>query len=467
MAETTVRENGPFELTPNQEDKALMEGIWDMSPELKLIRRFARDHGVGPWGLLGLGIIRGLLSIPAYVCLPDTVGSPAPPNLLLAIVAKSGAGKGNSEKLSRRLFPFNPAVEEDVFQGSPGSGEGVAKMFGSHQQVEGQNGSSLVYEYSRVLLSAPEVDSLKAMMGRDSSTLSETLRKAGSGEALGYGYANKSKNVPVGDDRYRLCMQVGVQPLRADALFGEASGGLPQRFVWVTVNDPSAHDVDPRKRTKRVLQLPAWPKERPLTSAWKFRMGVKAEYDELTQLSIPASVEAIIRAENLRRRREDPFETADADMYDGHRLIVIEKVALGIAVIHGKTHGFDEIHWDMAQRFMIHSDGVRKSTEQVMFKEVQKKHLARAKSEGKAAAIRDEAAHQTRAREVRGKVLELLKDGPKTRNFFTLKFGTAKREILPDVLNELVTEKLIVRQKVKSGSTEGWSYSLQPTKKEG
>ncbi|MDQ0822793.1 hypothetical protein QFZ79_000533 [Arthrobacter sp. V4I6] len=442
--------------------REVADEIWAMSVVMGLIKRFANDHGVGPFGMLGLGIIRALLAVPAYVCLPDTVGTPAPPNLHLAIVAKSGAGKGMSEKLGRRLYTLPASVEEDVFQGSPGSGEGVAKMFGSLQPVDGQKGFEVVYGYTRVLLSAPEVDSLKAMFGRDSSTLSETLRKAGTGEALGYGYANKSKNIPVGDDRYRLCMQVGVQPLRADALFSEAGGGLPQRFVWVTVNDPDAVDTDPESRSSATIALPEWPHERHRTERWKSKMGEAAGYEELTHVTIPKSVEAIIRSENLRRRREDPFETGESDKYDGHRLLVIEKVALGIAVLHGKTHGFDEIHWEMAQRFMTHSDWVRESTEQVMRGEAQKKHLARAKAEGKAAVIRDDAAHNTMRREVREVVLILLKEGPKTGSAFSKKFGEAKRKLLPEVLDDLRrNEKLITRQRVASGNTEGWRYSLR------
>lgn len=442
--------------------REVADEIWAMSPVMGQIKRFANDHGVGPFGMLGLGIVRALLSVPAYVCLPDTVGTPAPPNLFLAIVAKSGAGKGMSEKLARRLYILPTSVEDDVFQGSPGSGEGVPKMFGALQPVEGQKGFEVVYGYSRVLLSAPEVDSLKAMFGRDSSTLSETLRKAGTGEALGYGYANKSKNIPVGDDRYRLCMQVGVQPLRADALFSEAGGGLPQRFVWVTVNDPDAVDTDPASRSSATLVLPEWPQERHRTEIWKPKMGEAANYDELTQVTIPKSVEAIIRSENLRRRREDPFETGDNDKYDGHRLLVVEKVALGIAVLHGKTHGFDEMHWEMAQRFMTHSDWVRESTEQVMRGEAQKKHLARAKAEGKAAVVREDAAHKTMRREVREVVLDLLKQGPKTGAAFSKKFGEAKRKMVPEVLDDLRrTEKLITRQRVASGNTEGWRYSLR------
>lgn len=436
--------------------------IWAMSPVMGRIKRFANDHGVGPFGMLGIGIIRALLAVPAYVCLPDTVGTRAPPNLFLAIVAKSGGGKGMTEKLGRRLFPFPPAVEEDVFQGTPGSGEGVAKMFGSLQPVDGEKKFAVVYDHSRVNLSAPEVDSLGALFGRDSSTLSETLRKAAVGEGLGYGYANKSKNIPVGDDRYRICMQVGVQPLRADALFSEAGGGLPQRFVWSTVNDPDAVDVDPASRGSEIIPLPEWPHERHRSQVWKSKMGEAATYEELVQVSIPKSVEAVIRSENLRRRREDPFETGDGDKYDGHRLLVVEKVALGLAVLHGKTHGFDEIHWEMAQRFMAHSDWVRESTEQVMRGEAQKKQLARAKAEGKAAVVREDAAHKTMRREVREVVLDLLKQGPKTGAAFSKKFGEAKRKMLPEVLDDLRrVDKLITRQRVASGNTEGWRYSLR------
>ena len=436
--------------------------IWAMSPVMGQIKCFANDHGVGPFGMLGIGIIRALLAVPAYVCLPDTVGTPAPPNLFLAIVAKSGGGKGMTEKLGRRFYPFPPAVEEDVFQGTPGSGEGVAKMFGSLQPVDGEKKFAVGYDHSRVNLSAPEIDSLGALFGRDSSTLSETLRKAAVGEGLGYGYANKSKNIPVGDDRYRLCMQVGVQPLRSDALFSEAGGGLPQRFVWVTVNDPDAVDTDPASRSSETIALPEWPHDRHRTEVWKSNMGEAASYEELTQVTIPKSVEAVIRSENLRRRREDPFETGDSDKYDGHRLLVVEKVALGIAVLHGKTHGFDEIHWEMAQRFMTHSDWVRESTEQVMRGEAQKKHLARAKAEGKATVVREDAAHKTMRREVREGVLELLKQGPKTGSAFSKKFGEAKRKMLPEVLDDLRRiDKLITRQRAASGNTEGWRYSLR------
>lgn len=436
--------------------------IWAMSPVLGTIKRFASDHGVGAFGMLAMGIIRALLSVPAYVCLPDTVGTPAPPNLFLAIVAKSGAGKGMTEKLARRLFPFPPHVEEDVYQGTPGSGEGIAKMFGEFQAIDGEKKFGVVYSHSRAGLSAPEIDGLSALFGRDSSTLSETLRKAAVGEALGYGYANKSKKNPVGDDRYRLCMQVGVQPARAETLFNESAGGLTQRFVFATVNDPNAVDMDPSSRSKEVVPLPEWPNERRRTAEWKLKMGTAADYNELVQVSIPKTVETAILAENLRRRRENPFETSETNKYDGHRMLVVEKVALGIAVLHGKINGFDDLHWEMAQRFMAHSDWVRESTEQVMRGEAQKKHLARAKAEGKAAVVRDDAAHKTMRREVREVVLELLKQGPKTGSAFSKKFGEAKRKMLPEVLDDLRrVDKLITRQRVTSGSTEGWRYSLR------
>ncbi|MFW3123978.1 hypothetical protein MMAG44476_40008, partial [Mycolicibacterium mageritense DSM 44476 = CIP 104973] len=96
-----------------------------------------------------------------------------------------------------------------------------------------------------VLAQIPEVDTLAATGNRSGSTIMSTLREGWSGERLGQDYAGDDKRIILQDNRYRLCLSLGVQPLRAAPIFDDADGGTPQRFVWFSAVDHDLPDVEP------------------------------------------------------------------------------------------------------------------------------------------------------------------------------------------------------------------------------
>lgn len=203
---------------------------------LKHIRDFARARRVCPESTLAAVLVRATCMIPPHVTLPAIVGGRTSLNLFAALVGPSGAGKGGSESAAREAIQFvGASVPEPLLELPPGSGEGIARTF---QEVDGET-------VHTALFTAPEVDTLGALMGRQGSTLEGEIRKVFAGETLGFTNAHKHTRTQVARLSYRAGLVVGVQPLRAGALLNGADGGTPQRFIWAPVLDRDMPDVPP------------------------------------------------------------------------------------------------------------------------------------------------------------------------------------------------------------------------------
>jgi len=88
---------------------------------------------------------------------PPIVGGRTSLNLFAALVGPSGYGKGGSESAGRDAIEFVGAtVPQPLLELNPGSGEGLAKTF----QVTGDENA-----VHTALFTAPEVDTLSALMG--------------------------------------------------------------------------------------------------------------------------------------------------------------------------------------------------------------------------------------------------------------------------------------------------------------
>ena len=126
----------------------------------------------------------------------------------------------------------------------PGSGQGVAKCFAYVKRTKGGGPVQVGKRWTAVAM-IPEVDTLTAAGSMTGSSLWAELRSAWSDERVGHDYADATKSVVLQPRRYRLCMIVGVQPLRAGPLFDDVDAGTPQRFVWFPVDDPGAPEQRP------------------------------------------------------------------------------------------------------------------------------------------------------------------------------------------------------------------------------
>jgi hypothetical protein len=123
----------------------------------------------------------------------------------------------------------------------PGSGQGIAKCFAYVKRTKGGEPVQVGKRWTALAV-IPEIDTLTAAGAMTGSSLWAEFRSAWSDERVGHDYTDATKTVILQPCRYRLCMIVGVQPLRAQPLFDDIDAGSPQRFVWFPTSDPAAPD---------------------------------------------------------------------------------------------------------------------------------------------------------------------------------------------------------------------------------
>ena len=230
----------PRDKKADQTEKDPEPEFWESTDTLRHIRDFARARRVGPWALLGASLARVTAAVPPRVRLPPLVGGNASLNLFVGLVAESGHGKGTSETAAKDAFRLGPIYTTGV-----GSGEGINHMFAHYDKDKGT-----VMDRWSVLFSVPEIDTLTALGNRNGTTLVSQFRKGWSGEALTFGYADRTKAIEVAAHSYRMSLIVGIQPGRGRALLEDSDGGTPQRFIWLPTHDPEApRELRPRSRS--------------------------------------------------------------------------------------------------------------------------------------------------------------------------------------------------------------------------
>ncbi|GIL29930.1 toprim domain-containing protein [Actinocatenispora comari] len=260
--------------------------FWRARPYLAHIRQYAQARMVGPWAVLGNVLVRVACATEPTTMLPKLIGHYGSLNTFIAFVGPSGLGKGTAAAAADDLLQLSDEIDEMP----PGSGEGIARMF-AHRYKEGAGADAtwtLTKDRTRLLLVADEVDSLAALGGRKGATLLPELRKAWSGERLGFAYGDREKAVILPAHSYRLGLTVGVQPERAGALLDDAAGGTPQRFLWLPVGDPDVPECDVDDPGTAELTLP--------------KVGA---------MTVPAAIGAEIKA---NRRHQLRTETSNHDM---------------------------------------------------------------------------------------------------------------------------------------------------------
>ncbi|WP_194816807.1 hypothetical protein [Nocardia sp. XZ_19_385] len=397
------------------------EEFWDKRPVLGHVRDFARARMCGPWSTLGVVLARAVASVPPDVRLPATVGGPMSLNLFFALVGPSGAGKGASESAAC------DAVEFVDYLGRPievpvlplGSGEGISRTFRPAGTADDAGN-----HIDRALFSVPEIDTLSSLLGRQGSTLEGELRKLYSGEALGFTNAQKATRSVVPAHSYRAALTVGVQPLRAEALFAGADGGTTQRFVWLDVRDPDAPDITPAAPAPLEVRAPAW---KPCA------------------LEIPE-----VARHTIRRNRIAQLRGEDVDPLNGHALLCRLKVAAALMILEGRSV-VNEQDWALAGEVMVFSNQTRTATQQALNERITQAHRAR----GIAVVARDEAEGETRRGKAREAVSKLLrgKHGPElSASEIRRKVNMMHRNFLEDAFEDLTDSGAIVGIEVPGGT---------------
>lgn len=364
---------------------------------------------MSPWAVLGVVLTNVLYTIPPSVMLPNTVGTRASLNLFVAITGRSGSGKGAALGVADEVL--NLGGIEPINRQTPGSGEGISPCFVGR---ESRNGP-VVQHTTAVSFDLPEIDALTALSDRSGSTLHAILRQMWSGERLGFAYRSLEARLPVEANTYRATMTAGVQPERAAALLDAASGGTPQRFVFVPATDPRCG-----------IDVPTEPE--PL------RLAITADdWDGVSTLTVPAVAAAAVReARGAASRGEE-------HALDGHALLTQLKVSQALAVLVGRRL-MTEDDWNRAGVVMAKSAETRRSVQAAVARVGEEKTRAA----GKHDSLRTASAYEADDYRVRQNILKHLPREGCLRSALRNKINRRDRDLFDEEVGSLVAVGAVV-----------------------
>lgn len=374
--------------------------FWSSRNVLRQIQQYARARRVGPYAMLGNCLALAISAVPPHVVLPPTVGSHASLNLFVALVGKSGDTKSASMSAARDLVIVDPVPVVS----KPGSGEGLAKCFASVSKSTGQVGKTW-----NVLAQVAEVDTLISTGGRSGSTIMSELRYGWSGERLGFDYAGADKRIMLHEHRYRLCLTVGVQPMRARVIFDDVDAGTPQRFLWLPTNDPGRPRIPPD--TPDPISLQTWPVPYvhggiDNNAALAALLDMAPEPTNFAVLEIPEVAREAILDHAYNVLGDDD----SIDPLDGHKLLLRLKVAAGLMALDGRRGSVTFEDWLLAGHLMDVSEATRQATQRAITARALEDNERRGQFEGLRADVAENVKEQKALARIAKFVLRKLEE---------------------------------------------------------
>lgn len=406
--------------------------FWAARAELVHIQAFARARRACPWAVLGVVLARVVVAVPPWVVLPPLVGDEASLNVFVALVSASGGGKGASEAAAAAGVDVGRITAAGV-----GSGEGLAHLF-MRRSKEGVDQFR-----DAVLMKAAEIDTLAALGDRKGATLLPELRKAWSGEALGFAYADPTKALPLPAHHYRLCLVAGVQPGRAGWVLDDAAGGTPQRFLWLPATDPDAPDLAPSCPVPWVWKGPSWP------MADAFTGHVVMEVAQVAKDVIDKA-----RLDRLRDQGEP---------LDGHALLARLKAGAALAILAGR-HGVTEEDWELSGVIAEVSDATRAGVVEHLRREAKERNTGRAMAEAaRAITISDQQEGDALAKAC-SHILRKLRANPEGMTGADLRrgFQYARRGAVDPALDKLAELGQIEAVAAGGNGSRGLRWKVKP-----
>ena len=397
--------------------------LWHARPILTHLHDYARARRVSPWAVLGVALARVLTATPHHVVLPPIIGATASLNLFIGLVGASGSGKGAADAVADEALHVGHI---DVH--TTGSGEGIA-----HGYMRRERGQVIQHTHA-VLFSIPEIDTLSALGNRQGATLMPELRRAWSGERLGFAYADPAKRLPVPAHTYRLCLVAGIQPHRAQTLLDDADGGTPQRFLWLPAADPHAPDTAPPCPTPRTWVAPDLS---PASTIRNPRGEVVIDVCDTARTTIDTARLARLRG--------------DGEALDGHGLLNRLKVAAGLALLESRLQVTDD-DWDLAGLISRKSDSTRASVQAALSTAARQRNDARASTEATRAVVVSDAVADAAIKRVSRVVMRKLAGGHWTPRAQVRKAVAGRdRAYFEEALTRLTDAGQVVSEEGKQG----------------
>ena len=321
---------GPVDVPPTEPpriDVRDYEGdFWESRASLKTVYTASLSGMCSPWAVLACCAARALALVDPHIKLPAIIGSRGGSlNWFAMVAAESGGGKSTAMEIAEELIPHQ------VKTLNLGSGEGLIEAFG--ERNDDGTVKDPISGHRSILFSVDEIDSYSAVAGRRGSTVMPILRSAFTGGSLGFAYRKGNRLPVLPAHSYRMTMVCAAQPGRTRAMFADADGGTPQRFMWFPATDPRIAALRPT--FTGALYLP------PVTD-WQYP----------ATLRVPSECEGLIVTTRASQARG---ETA---ALNSHALFAREKFAYALAILDGRS-AMDSEDWRLSGVAAAVSDAVR------------------------------------------------------------------------------------------------------------
>ena len=250
---------------------------------------------------------------PRPSCYPTSSTTEASLNLTLALVGRSGDGKGGAVAVARRAVNIG---SPEFHVHTLGSGQGIAHGYGHWEPPKTASPARLSNTPTSVLFTVEEVDHLAAHHNQNASTTLAELRRFSMGEKLGHLYVDRTSRVEIPAHPYRGAVIVGVQPARAGVILDDVEGGTPQRFTWWPTIDHHPPDANPTDRSR---------------GHGHHRTGSPSSTGS------PGGDPSLSAQPSGRRPRNPPGPptSGEGDPLDGHALLTRERIAAALGILNG------------------------------------------------------------------------------------------------------------------------------------
>jgi len=315
----------------------LPDELWEARSALAHIRQAARARLIAPDAVLAAVLARVCVMTDYRYVLPPVVGRIGSLNISVALVGRSGSGKGSAlDESAALLGPLTASADYKVGEVSVGSGEGLVHAFfdQSSEAVGGKRQTVMQRARQGLLVRVDEGEMLGKLAKRTGQTTLQVLCQAFSGERLGNSYASTDKNLTIAAHDYRMGVIMAIQPEVMQFVFDEARGGTPQRFLFVATTDPGSPEIPPTHPGSLKWERPTWSEAKVLI--------LTGDAFLRAPLDISADIEHEIV---LARQRQLKGETEELD---AHGMLVQFKVAALLAILDGRL-SVDAEDWRLAR----------------------------------------------------------------------------------------------------------------------
>lgn len=419
-----VTDDAPPDLLP-----MLPAAFYERRPWLKELRRIAYERMAAPDAVLGswLGLVAS--QIPPGVQLDTSIGAPITASVYTMLVAMSGGGKTMAAKVARNVYPEK--IEAEMLA----TGEGIVEAFWGNKKVQDPINQKWSTERAQIhtnkFFKMDEGQALLQMEKKPGNLTGAILRSVWSGDDAGQSNATPDRKRKIAAGSYNVGLVMGMQYEVAAEILADTTLGTPQRFLWFSTDDPAITADESDDPFPSVVAFTPHPNFIPPPEPEYIGGSLAGLNTTPMPMTLERSIRTRLRENHAAKQRGEVV----IDVHDSQKPVSVGKLALVITYLDGNSHVTEDT-WDMAEQIYANSVAVREQLLEVAADRLREEKLAAAHERAREKqAINRYGNDQVDASRT---VLKWIDDGKDTRRAIIKSGKGARREVLADVLAQLV-----------------------------